>query len=298
MSIIAATTSSAEGMIVLVGLAISVTVFALCRVHQPSRVRGPIRVDPAQPLELLAGIAFAGFAGWLLASLAALTLLRGPASPPTTAPSAIPPLLLIWSSLIGQVSGLLIVGLATLVFRPGGLSRLGLSPGKLRRGLVAAAAGVLFVLPAMVCVGIGTERLWRLIGFEHPTKHELLTAMDNSGTLRLRIMAILSAVVVAPLFEELLFRGHFQTLLRRVFTERRQPDGRIDIHDTPSRLWLTIILSAVAFTVVHPVWTYPPIFFLALCLGYIYERTGNLWAPIVVHAVFNAIQTGLSLAMG
>jgi membrane protease YdiL (CAAX protease family) len=31
----------------------------------------------------------------------------------------------------------------------------------------------------------------------------------------------------------------------------------------------------------------PPIFFLSLCLGYIYERTANLWAPITVHLMFN-----------
>ena len=35
----------------------------------------------------------------------------------------------------------------------------------------------------------------------------------------------------------------------------------------------------------------PPIFLLALCLGYAYERTGNLWTTITMHALFNTTCT-------
>ncbi len=31
------------------------------------------------------------------------------------------------------------------------------------------------------------------------------------------------------------------------------------------------------------------IFVLSLFLGYLYEREGNLWAPIGLHAMFNAV---------
>ena len=30
---------------------------------------------------------------------------------------------------------------------------------------------------------------------------------------------------------------------------------------------------------------------LALFLGYLYERTGNLWVPILIHTLFNSIST-------
>ena len=47
----------------------------------------------------------------------------------------------------------------------------------------------------------------------------------------------------------------------------------------------------IAFSVVHEAWTIPPIFFLSLCLGYAYERTGNLWTVMFMHAAFNTTST-------
>jgi membrane protease YdiL (CAAX protease family) len=35
----------------------------------------------------------------------------------------------------------------------------------------------------------------------------------------------------------------------------------------------------------------PPIFVLALCLGFAYERTGSLWVTMSIHALFNGFQT-------
>jgi membrane protease YdiL (CAAX protease family) len=32
-----------------------------------------------------------------------------------------------------------------------------------------------------------------------------------------------------------------------------------------------------------------PLFLLSMCLGYIYQRTGNLWATITIHAAFNGV---------
>jgi membrane protease YdiL (CAAX protease family) len=43
---------------------------------------------------------------------------------------------------------------------------------------------------------------------------------------------------------------------------------------------------------------WPPIFFLAICLGYAYERTGSLWTSIVMHSLFNATSTYLFLNQG
>jgi membrane protease YdiL (CAAX protease family) len=38
----------------------------------------------------------------------------------------------------------------------------------------------------------------------------------------------------------------------------------------------------------HPAWMRPPLFLLSVCIGYAYERTGNLWVAIIIHAGFNA----------
>jgi hypothetical protein len=60
--------------------------------------------------------------------------------------------------------------------------------------------------------------------------------------------------------------------------------------------WAAIVLTSALFAVVHPLWTSPIIFFLSLGLGYVYERTGNLWAPMGLHAAFNVLSVVLYLA--
>lgn len=90
------------------------------------------------------------------------------------------------------------------------------------------------------------------------------------GPLALLILA----VGLAPLFEELFFRGFLYGALRR---------------------WLSapgaMVVSAALFAVVHPVPNHVPIFFLGLLLAYIYEKTGNLLAAMVVHFTHNLITT-------
>ena len=56
-----------------------------------------------------------------------------------------------------------------------------------------------------------------------------------------------------------------------------------------------LLAASILFALVHPLPTFPPIFFLSLCLGYVYERTGNLWASIFIHAIFNGSQIALTM---
>jgi membrane protease YdiL (CAAX protease family) len=83
----------------------------------------------------------------------------------------------------------------------------------------------------------------------------------------------------------MLFRGHIQTILVRAFRGGGGSTGR----------WTAVIVTSVIFALVHPLWMSPLIFLLALCLGYAYERTGNLWVAIFIHAMFNSIETAIFL---
>lgn len=78
-------------------------------------------------------------------------------------------------------------------------------------------------------------------------------------------------VVVAPVTEELLFRG----IILRGFLGRFKP-------------WMAIFLSAMLFAVMHmnPWQTLPP-FVLGVIFGWFYLRTGSLWPCIVGHALNN-----------
>jgi membrane protease YdiL (CAAX protease family) len=78
------------------------------------------------------------------------------------------------------------------------------------------------------------------------------------------------------------FRGLVQTFLRYLLY----------------RPWLAVFLTAALFAMVHPWWTWPEIFFLGISLGYVYERTGNLWMSITMHSLFNLTSIWLFVHFG
>jgi membrane protease YdiL (CAAX protease family) len=106
-------------------------------------------------------------------------------------------------------------------------------------------------------------------------RHEELQLLTTSTRLSLQILIIILAVVVAPLVEEMLFRGLLQTLIRSHL----------------QRPWPSVALTAGMFAVVHVQnpehW--PALFVLAMGLGYAYEKSGSLWQPIFMHALFNGL---------
>lgn len=126
--------------------------------------------------------------------------------------------------------------------------------------------------------------LGRLLGSE-PVPTNL--ALVEEAARQWPLFLFLFAVVLAPAYEELLFR--------RVFFGRFLAAGRP---------WLGLLLSSIAFALVHEVpgvSANPPMAVLQLWLIYggmgaafawLYWRTGTLWAPFLAHALNN----GLALA--
>lgn len=104
----------------------------------------------------------------------------------------------------------------------------------------------------------------------HPTIEAL---HDPTQPLIMTAALWVGAVVLAPVSEELFFRGLLQTFLIRVVRHR----------------WIAILLTSIAFGAVH---FFQPHAVLALAvlsvlIGFAYERTGSLVAPILIHALFN-----------
>jgi len=54
--------------------------------------------------------------------------------------------------------------------------------------------------------------------------------------------------------------------------------------------WGGILVTSAAFAGMHQWDQAPIIFILSLALGYVYERTGNLWAAIALHMAFNSME--------
>jgi membrane protease YdiL (CAAX protease family) len=99
----------------------------------------------------------------------------------------------------------------------------------------------------------------------------------SEGPVQL-LLAVVAAVVLAPIAEELLFRG----LLHRALRRRRS-------------LPVAAAISSVAFAGVHvDVAFSQPLALIGLvivgaALAVAYERTGSLVVPVVMHAVYNGV---------
>lgn len=145
--------------------------------------------------------------------------------------------------------------------------------------LVGVGIGLLGFVVINVGLGSLAELLARLAGREAPAVQEgYQELVRNPQTAPLFIGM---AVVLAPLAEELFFRGMlFPALARRM------------------SVWAAIVVSAVLFALLH-VGTGATaelganallaalIFPLGVLLAWAYHRRGTLVVPILIHAIFN-----------
>ncbi len=163
-----------------------------------------------------------------------------------------------------------------------GLKGFGLRLRTFPRDLVFSFATLLAVWPLVSAVIRVTETATKaLFGpeFQVP-QHEALELIARSPALPLQVVLVFLAVVVAPLVEEMLFRGLFQSMIRSHL----------------GRPWLAIVLTSVLFAGIHANPTHwPALFTLGLGLGYTYEKSGSLLRPILMHAMFNAAIIGSAL---
>jgi len=114
-------------------------------------------------------------------------------------------------------------------------------------------------------------------------QHQQLEMITEYPQLPLRIMIVFVAVVIAPLLEELLFRGFVQTAIRSFFNIRNSA-------------WPAIAASSVFFAIMHAdPGHWPALFVLGVCLGYSYEKSGSLLRPIFIHLFFNASSVAIAL---
>lgn len=261
----------------------------------------PIRVLPGQPVWPLVAALGAGIM-LLLSLVVVLTLTMGlgpgeaaeAVEPPSTADQLQAMQVSAISYAAAVIGALVVVGLFR---RLGFRNRLGLGLGRLPSGLAAGGIAALLVMPWMWASGAILQMIRFWLGYPIDATHPILQAILDDPDPRIIAWGIISALVIAPVAEELLFRGLLQTSLvhglPRIFGV--VPDAEIagegpQGNGVPRAYrWVGIVLASIAFALLHPPWSVPLIFILALMLGYLYERTGNLWAPIAVHFVFNAV---------
>ena len=95
------------------------------------------------------------------------------------------------------------------------------------------------------------------------------------------LLAYLTIAVVGPIAEEVLFRGFLHGTLRKKLSA-----------------WATVLITATLFAALHlgiyqlDEWQWNvaiDTFVLSLWLGFMRERTGTIWVPILVHVIKNSL---------
>ena len=94
------------------------------------------------------------------------------------------------------------------------------------------------------------------------------TLIEDKGIL-------LHVLVIAPIVEEVIFRGYIYRILK----------SKIPI------IFATIINSTLFALIHYNVLSYILLFVLSIFLTYIYERNGSIICPIIIHSLFNLMMS-------
>ncbi|PSP91926.1 hypothetical protein BRC87_01490 [Halobacteriales archaeon QS_4_66_20] len=157
-------------------------------------------------------------------------------------------------------------------------SYLGVRVPTLRELAVVVAGYVAVVLLLVVVAGIASMFL------PEPAENQAVdTTTENPGIVP--FMILMMFLVVGPM-EELLFRGIVQNRLRERFPA-------IPAIAIASAIFAAVHVVALAGSLTGMLVTVFILFFPATVFGAVYEYTGNLVVPALLHALHNSVIVGL-----
>ena len=190
--------------------------------------------------------------------------------------------MLITGSMPSTNPGHLVLGISEIMFYAmgGWLAWYGLSTTKLRpfrkltrrdAGAIVAGAGALVAVRVATGVVLVLTQQTKHVqaGFEHFDVTSKLPGVTGVSI----VLAVASLVIVAPLVEEIVFRGLVFGALA----------GRLGIV-------ASAVISSLLFGLVHgdPV-LFPSLAALGFVAALAYAATGNLWVSIILHALNNSL---------
>ncbi|WP_018969130.1 CPBP family intramembrane glutamic endopeptidase [Rubritalea marina] len=134
----------------------------------------------------------------------------------------------------------------------------------------------------LIALGMSGMEDWLSERLGEKQNQDVVNELLNAQNTNKRLVLILGACVIAPLAEEIIFRGYLYPVLKR-FTE-------------PA---IAAILTGVLFGAIHgQIWAVIPLSIFGILLAVLYEKSGSIWACILCHALFNSINVFFMLTMG
>lgn len=283
--------AAAAGVIVVVGLAGWGTVIARLRRDEEILVREPRRLVPWGLVDVAAC--------FLLLFISQAAVMQAMGLDPSVDMEQLDParqteglMTLAVSRLLGAVLALFALAVRSQATATdlGGVNR-----ARLGRDIWLAI--VVFAMVAPMLYGLQAV----LAAFWRPTSHPVVTMLKANPTGALFGAAVATAVFAAPFSEEVLLRLAFQGWLEKVAVWNGGV-GRLVLGDSPDQrsskqlsnppFW-PIVISAGLFALLHvteelspdPI----PLFFFALALGFVYQRTHRLLPCVLMHMLLNAV---------
>lgn len=102
---------------------------------------------------------------------------------------------------------------------------------------------------------------------------DVVEVLQKAEAPRDRIAVMVMALAVAPVAEEIIFRGFLYPAAKRYIGP-----------------FAALVITSFLFAVLHGhVPSVPALAMLAVCLTLAYEKTGSLIVPMAMHALFNAV---------
>ncbi len=160
----------------------------------------------------------------------------------------------------------------------------GLERPKLGTAVLIGAGGLLLVYPMLEAAAIGAEAVARYLWGETAPllAHDTLASLVSSKRDIWFVITLALVIVAAPIVEEVMYRGILQETLRLLGLSR----------------WLAILATSALFAAMHLTIVEPyaivPLFVLSVGLGWAYEKSGRLTAPVTMHLLFNVANLTLA----
>ena len=165
---------------------------------------------------------------------------------------------------------LLVIGIPKLVHKTKiSLSELGLNRMPTWMDIILAPAG--FVIYLIISVVLSMMATTFLPWFNSNQAQDVGFTGLNFGYEY--VLAFITLVIIAPVAEEILFRGYLLGKLVKIVP-----------------IWVAILSTSLLFGFIHGAWNLAlDTFALSVILSLLRIRTGSLWTPILIHMTKNAI---------
>jgi membrane protease YdiL (CAAX protease family) len=184
---------------------------------------------------------------------------------------------------LAWISGSAIIAQMPVVF----IYAMCVQPPKIKNNIGVILIGFVIFTPLALGTSGVAHALFSGIGLEDPNEmgHETLALIKNAGFSTYLVVVLLAATLGAGVIEEVVFRGLLFPSMPHFFGS--------------SSVWCATIVTSVIFSVMHigsvPLSALLGLFVLSIGLCLVRAKSGGVFAPMVVHILFNTFNIAFVL---